>query len=399
MKINTDPKKIEKVLTRGVAEVISRKHLEKRLRAGEKLRVKFGIDPTAPILHLGHSVPLRKLRELQELGHQIIFLIGNFTAMIGDPSARLALRKPLTEKEIKKNMRNYSQQAAKILNMKKVEVRYNSEWYKKKGATFLMDLTSRFTYARLIERDEFKKRIERGVDVSMLELIYPLLQGYDSVELRADLEIGGTDQKFNLLMGRKVQKKYNQPQQDILTVPLLEGTDGVRKMSKSYNNYIALNEAPLKMYGKIMSIPDTIIWHYFTLLTNLSLEDIEKMKKEVSQIILNPRDAKARLAKEIVAIYHGKKAVLRAEQEFNKIFKKKKLPSRIPEFKIKEKTLNVLYLLVKTNLASSKSEAKRLVLQNGIKINGKTQKDWKETVQIKKGLILQAGKRKFIKIR
>jgi len=399
MKINTDPKKIEEVLTRGVAEVISMEHLEKRLRAGEKLRVKFGIDPTGPILHLGHSVPLRKLRELQELGHQIIFLIGNFTAMIGDPSARLALRKPLTEKEIKKNMRNYSQQAAKILNMKKVEVRYNSEWYKKKGATFLMDLTSRFTYARLIERDEFKKRIERGVDVSMLELIYPLLQGYDSVELRADLEIGGTDQKFNLLMGRKVQKKYNQPQQDILTVPLLEGTDGVRKMSKSYNNYIALNEAPLKMYGKIMSIPDTIIWHYFTLLTNLSLEDIEKMKKEVSQIILNPRDAKARLAKEIVAIYHGKKAVLRAEQEFNKIFKKKKLPSRIPEFKIKEKTLNVLYLLVKTNLASSKSEAKRLVLQNGIKINGKTQKDWKETVQIKKGLILQAGKRKFIKIR
>jgi len=335
MKINTDPKKIEEVLTRGVAEVISMEHLEKRLRAGEKLRVKFGIDPTGPILHLGHSVPLRKLRELQELGHQIIFLIGNFTAMIGDPSARLALRKPLTEKEIKKNMRNYSQQAAKILNMKKVEVRYNSEWYKKKGATFLMDLTSRFTYARLIERDEFKKRIERGVDVSMLELIYPLLQGYDSVELRADLEIGGTDQKFNLLMGRKVQKKYNQPQQDILTVPLLEGTDGVRKMSKSYNNYIALNEAPLKMYGKIMSIPDTIIWHYFTLLTNLSLEDIEKMKKEVSQIILNPRDAKARLAKEIVAIYHGKKAVLRAEQEFNKIFKKKKLPSRIPEFKIK----------------------------------------------------------------
>jgi len=399
MKINTDPKKIEEVLTRGVAEVISMEHLEKRLRAGEKLRVKFGIDPTGPILHLGHSVPLRKLRELQELGHQIIFLIGNFTAMIGDPSARLALRKPLTEKEIKKNMRNYSQQAAKILNMKKVEVRYNSEWYKKKGATFLMDLTSRFTYARLIERDEFKKRIERGVDVSMLELIYPLLQGYDSVELRADLEIGGTDQKFNLLMGRKVQKKYNQPQQDILTVPLLEGTDGVRKMSKSYNNYIALNEAPLKMYGKIMSIPDTIIWHYFTLLTNLSLEEIEKMKKEVYQIILNPRDAKARLAKEIVTIYHGKKAAIQAEQEFNKIFKKKKLPSRIPEFKIKEKTLNVLYLLVKTNLASSKSEAKRLVLQNGIKINGKTQKDWKETVQIKKGLILQAGKRKFIKIR
>lgn len=396
--VNTDPKKVESILTRGVAEVISRKHLEKRLRAGEKLRVKFGIDPTAPVLHLGHSVPLRKLREFQGLGHQIVFLIGNFTAMIGDPSARVALRKPLTEKEIKKNMRDYIQQAAKILNMKKVEVRYNSEWYKKKGATFLMDITSRFTYARLIERDEFKKRIERGIDISMLELIYPLLQGYDSVELKADLEIGGTDQKFNLLMGRKVQKKYNQPQQDILSVPLLEGTDGVRKMSKSYNNYIALTEAPLKMYGNIMSVPDTIIWHYFTLLTNLSLEEIEKMKKEVCQIIFSLRDAKARLAKEIVAIYHGKKAATQAEQEFNKIFRKKKLPTKIPEIKIKEKSLNILELLVKTKLAPSKSEAKRLILQRGVKINGKIESDWKKVLEIKKGQVVQVGKRKFIRL-
>jgi len=398
MKINTDPKKIEELLTRGVAEVISRKHLEKRLRAGKKLRVKFGIDPTAPILHLGHSVPLRKLREFQELGHQIVFLIGDFTAMIGDPSARVALRKPLAEKEIKKNMKDYVKQAARILDMKKVEVRYNSEWYKKKGAAFLMDLTSRFTYARLIERDEFKKRMERGIDISILELIYPLLQGYDSVELRADLEIGGTDQKFNLLMGRKVQKKYNQPQQDILTVPLLEGIDGVRKMSKSYNNYITLTEAPLKMYGKIMSIPDTIIWHYFTLLTNLSLEEIEKMKKEVYQIILNPRDAKARLAKEIVTIYHGKKAAIQAEQEFNKIFKEKKLPTRIPEIKIKEKSLNILDLLVKTKLASSKSEAKRLILQKGVKIDGVLEKDWQKNVQAEKGMVIQVGKRKFVKL-
>ena len=398
MKINTDPKKIEELLTRGVAEVISRKHLEKRLRAGKKLRVKFGIDPTAPILHLGHSVPLRKLREFQELGHQIVFLIGDFTAMIGDPSARVALRKPLAEKEIKKNMKDYVKQAARILDMKKVEVRYNSEWYKKKGAAFLMDLTSRFTYARLIERDEFKKRMERGIDISILELIYPLLQGYDSVELRADLEIGGTDQKFNLLMGRKVQKKYNQPQQDILTVPLLEGIDGVRKMSKSYNNYITLTEAPLKMYGKIMSIPDTIIWHYFTLLTNLSLEEIEKMKKEVYQIILHPRDAKARLAKEIVTIYHGKKAAIQAEQEFNKIFKEKKLPTRIPEIKIKEKSLNILDLLVKTKLASSKSEAKRLILQKGVKIDGVLEKDWQKNVQAEKGMVIQVGKRKFVKL-
>ena len=398
MRVVTNPKKIKSVLTRGVAEVISRKHLERRLRSGEKLRIKFGVDPTASILHLGHSVSLRKLREFQELGHQIVFLIGDFTAMIGDPSARFALRKPLTEKEIKKNMRNYIQQTAKILDIKKIEVRYNSEWYKKKGVAFLIELTSRFTYARLIERDEFKKRMERGIDISMSELIYPLLQGYDSVELKADLEIGGTDQKFNLLMGRRVQKKYNQLQQDILTVPLLVGIDGVRKMSKSYNNYIALTEPSLGMYGKIMSIPDTMIWHYFTLLTGLSLEEIDKMKKEVSQIILNPRDAKARLAKEIVTIYHGKEAVRKAEVEFGRIFKEKKLPRKIAEVKIKEKTLNILDLLVKTKLALSKSEAKRLILQRGVKVNGKIETDWQKVVEIKKGQVVQVGKRKFIKL-
>jgi len=398
MKGNTNNSKIEEVLSRGVAEVISRRHLEKKLRAGEKLRIKFGIDPTAPLLHLGHSVPLRKLREFQELGHRVIFLIGDFTAMIGDPSARVALRKSLTEKEIKKNMRDYTKQAAKILDMKKVEVRYNSEWYKKKGADFFLDLTSRFTYARLIERDEFKKRIKRGIDISILELIYPLLQGYDSVELRTNLEIGGSDQKFNLLMGRKVQKKYNQPQQDILTVPLLVGTDGVKKMSKTYNNYIALAEAPSKMYGKIMSIPDAIIWHYFTLLTNLSLEEIEKMKKEVYQIILNPREVKARLAKETVTIYHGKKAALRAEQEFNKIFKEKKLPTKIPQIKIKETTLNILDLLVETKLTSSKSEAKRLILQRGVKIDGEIQNNWKKIVEVKEGMIVQVGKRRFLRL-
>jgi len=390
--------KIKEVLTRKVEEVISKTHLKKRLKTGEKLRVKFGIDPTSAELHLGHSIPLWKLRQFQELGHQVIFLIGDFTARIGDPSARIVGRKPLTKKEIKKNMKNYISQAAKILDIKKVEVRHNSQWYEKKGADFLMDLTSRFTYARLIERDEFKKRIERNIDISMLELIYPLLQGYDSVELKADLEIGGTDQKFNLLMGRKVQKKYHQPQQDIMTLPLLIGTDGINKMSKSYNNYIGLRETPSKMYAKIMSIPDTIIWHYFKLLTNFPVKEIEEMREKVSRAILSARDIKARLAREIVSIYYGKKAARRAEQEFERVFKEKKLPKKIPKIEIKEKTLNILDLLVKTKLASSKSEAKRLILQKGVKIDGKIETDWKKAIEIKKGLIIQVGKRKFVKI-
>ncbi|MBA7599015.1 Tyrosine--tRNA ligase [subsurface metagenome] len=391
--------KIEEILTRSVEEAISKKHLEKRLKSGEKLRVKFGIDPTAADLHLGHSVPLSKLKQFQELGHKVIFLIGDFTAMIGDPSARTTARKPLTKKQIKKNMVDYIKQAARILNMKKIEVRYNSEWYGKKKAGFLMDITSRFTYARLIERDDFKKRIAEDIDVSMLELLYPLLQGYDSVELRADLEIGGTDQKFNLLMGRKVQKRYNQPQQDIMTVPLLRGTDGVRKMSKSYNNYIGLTESPGKMYGKIMSIPDTIIWHYFQLLTNIPLKEIGAIKKKVSQGILNPRDVKARLAQEIVTIFCNKKATLEAEKEFNKVFKQKQLPSKIPTVSVKQKELNILDLLTKTKLASSRSEAKRLIVQGGVKISGQVQKNWQKKIRIKKGIVVQVGKRKFIKIK
>lgn len=394
----TKSQKIKELLTRGVEEVINKQHLEKRLKSGEKLRIKFGIDPTGSELHLGHSVPFRKLRQFQDLGHKVVFLIGDFTAMIGDPSGRMEARKPLTKRQIKNNMKHYIDQSAKVLNIKKVEVRYNSEWYKKIGVMFLMDLTSRFTFARVTERDDFKRRIKEDIDVSMLELIYPLLQGYDSVELKADVEIGGRDQKFNLLMGRKVQKKYGRPQQDIITVPLLEGIDGVRKMSKSYKNYIGLRESPEKIYGKIMSIPDNIIWKYFNLVTDISLKEIENMKQKIHRVLLLPKDLKVRLAKEIVAIYHSKKAALAAEREFEKVFKKKGLPSRIPGIRIKGKKFNILDLLVKTKLVSSKSEAKRLVLQRGIKINSKVQEDWKKVVEIKKGLIVQVGKRRFAKI-
>jgi len=397
--VNTDPKKIKEVLGRGVEEVIIKKHLERRLGGGKKLRVKFGIDPTSTDLHLGHSIPLRKLKQFQELGHQVIFLIGDFTAQIGDPSGRVATRKPLSERQIKRNMRDYVKQASKILDLNKVEVRYNSEWYKKKGISFLMRLSSQFSYARLIEREEFKRRIKRGIDVSMLELLYPLLQGYDSVELKADVEIGGTDQKFNLLFARKVQKKYNLPQQDIMTLSLLIGTDGSAKMSKSFNNYIKLTEKPFKMFGQIMSIPDTLIWHYFRLLTDLPLKEIEKMEKEVRGFLLSPRNAKAKLAREIVKLYHGERAAQKAEVEFNRIFKEKKLPSEIPVFRTSKKMSPILDLIFESGLASSRSQAKRLILQKAVEIDKKLITDWKEKIKLKDGMILRVGKRKFIKIK
>lgn len=397
MKINSK-NKIEELLVRGVDEVIVKSSLEKKLKSDKKLRVKFGIDPTASDLHLGHSVPLRKLKQFQDLGHKAILLIGDFTAMIGDPSGRTDVRKPLTKKEIKLNMKGYIEQAGKVLNIKKVEIRYNSEWYEKKKAEFLTELSSHFTYARLSERDDFKRRIKQGVDISMLELFYPLLQGYDSVELKADVEIGGRDQKFNLLMARKVQKRYDLPEQDVITVPLLEGTDGVRKMSKTYKNYIGLKESGSEMYGKIMSIPDNIIWKYFALLTDVSLKEIEDMQRKEKSMLLNPRDIKAKLAREIVEIYHNKKEALDAEKEFNKVFKEKKAPTKIPGIKIKEKKLPVLDLLVKAKLVSSKAEAKRLILQKGVKINEKVQDSWQKDVEIKKGMIIQVGKRRFVKL-
>lgn len=395
----TDSQKIKEVLNRNVVEIIDRNHLERRLKSGQRLRIKFGIDPTSTDLHLGHSVALRKLKQLQELGHQIIFLIGDMTARIGDPSARVTARKPLSKRETTNNMKGYIQQAAKILDVKKLEVRYNSEWYEKKGVAFLMDLTSRFTYARLIERDDFQKRIRKNIDISMLELLYPLFQGYDSVALKSDLEIGGTDQKFNLLMGRKVQKKYHQPQQDIMTVPLLIGTDGINKMSKSCNNYISLKETPYKMYGKIMSIPDNLIWHYFELLSDLPIDDIREKKKAITNNILTPRDAKAGLAREVVAYYFGEQKALAAENEFERVFRREGLPRNIPEVKISEESLDILTLLVATKLACSKSEAKRLILQKGVKIDGKIESNWRKVVKLKKGQVLQVGKKKFVKIK
>jgi len=401
--VDTNPQKVEEILNRGVDEVIDKDHLEKELKSGRQLRIKFGIDPTSPDLHLGHSIPLRKLRQFQNLGHKVILLIGNFTAMIGDPSGRSTQRPMLTEKMVKQNLRDYINQAGKILDIKKTEIRYNNDWYKKKGAAFLMELSSKFTLARIAERDDFKKRIKEDVDISMLELTYPLLQGYDSVELKSDVEIGGRDQKFNLLMGRKVQKRYDMPEQDIITLPLLEGIDGVKKMSKSLGNYIGLSEIPQQMYGKLMSIPDELMWKYFDLLTDLSIDQIDELKEKQQKNLISPINLKAKLAKEIVRIYHGEKNAEIAEQEFEKVFRNKELPSDIPVFETDKNNHSIIDLLVDSKLAPSKNEAKRLVEGGGVQVlNGDVKEkivDWKKEVTLDDEMIIKVGSRKFVRIK
>lgn len=388
-KINNQ--KIKELLAGGVEEVIVYEHLRKRLLAGEKLRIKHGIDPTGSVLHLGHAVCLLKLREFQGLGHQIIFLIGDFTARIGDPTGRIKSRPPLSMSQIKKNMGDYQKQASKILDMSKTEVRYNSEWWGKMSLKDMMLLGAQVTYGQISARADFKKRLSEDEDFTLEEFMYPVLQAYDSVELKADIELGGTDQKFNMLLGRRIQKRYNQEPQDVIICPLLMGLDG-GKMSKSLENYIGISEKPNNMFGKIMSINDKIMPSYFELATRLPQKEIKEILK------LEPQEAKTRLAKEIVSMYHGKKAALRAEKEFQRIFKEKKLPTKIAEVSIKQKKLGILELLIKTKLASSKSEAKRLVLQKGVKINGKIQEDWQKVVEIKKDQVVQVGKRSFVRL-
>jgi len=392
--------RIDEILTRGADETIEIEHLKKRLLSGEKLRVKFGIDPTSPDLHLGHTVPLRKLKQFQDLGHQIIFLIGDFTARIGDPSGRSETRKVLTDQEIKENMKDYIIQAAKILDMKNVEVRYNSEWYKDKGYAFLFELTSKITVARAIERDDFKKRMKEDIDVSILEIIYPLMQGYDSVALEADVEIGGTDQKFNLLMGRKIQRRYGKKEQDIMTVPLLEGTDGINKMSKSLGNYIGITEDEKSMLSKLMSIPDNLIIKYFKLLTDISEEKIMKMQADMRTSRLNPRDAKLELAVEIVKIYHGEGEAEKAKKYFVDTFSKKEIPSQVPEFLIETENIKITEFLVKSGQAKSLSDARRKIEQGGVEVDGEKIAGWNIILDKKYDeKVFKVGKFRFAKIK
>ncbi|MCL4400065.1 tyrosine--tRNA ligase [Patescibacteria group bacterium] len=384
MKQKTDL--INKIINRGVLETIEKESLIKKLNSGRKLRIKFGIDPTKPDIHLGHTVPLLKLREFQELGHKAVLIIGDFTAQIGDPSGQAAERKPLTEKEVKFNMKHYLEQAGKVIDVKRAEVRYNSEWHNKSLKNFL-EVTKAVSVSQIMKREDFQKRIDSGGDVTVLESLYAILQGYDSVMVRADVELGGYDQKLNLLMGRRIQRYFKMPEQDIMTMPLIEGTDGIRKMSKSFGNYIALNDSPQDMFGKIMSVPDSLINKYFIHFTEA--EPVEE----------NPYKSKIILGETLVRMYHGEKAALKAKENFVKTFSKKEIPDDIETKEISKDVLmnGTTIMLVTIGVAKSNSEARRLINQGAVKVDGRAVSDPNE--KRKDGEVVKVGKHKFFKIK
>ena len=376
------------LIRRGTNEIISEEELAKKLASGKKLRIKLGVDPTAPDLHLGHSVIINKLKVFQDLGHQIVFLIGDFTARIGDPSGRSATRPMMTEEQIMKNIKTYQDQVFKILDREKTEVVFNSKWLNALGIEGLLKLASKHTVAQMLVRDDFEKRFKADIPISIVEFMYPLLQAYDSVALQADVELGGNDQKFNLLLGRDMQRDAGQEPQVVITMPLLVGTDGVKKMSKSYNNYIALNDKPQDMFGKLMSISDELMMFYYELLTQENLDEIKQM---------HPKESKMKLGSIIVERYWGKEAAENAKNEFNKIFANKDLPTEIEEFKCDKDKIKLSELLFVSKMVASKNEARRLIEQGGAKVdNEKVTADTE--IEVKNGMILQAGKRKFKKI-
>lgn len=392
-----DEQKIKEILERGVENIIVKEHLEAALRSEKKLRIKFGIDPTSPDLHLGHAVVLRKLRALQELGHTIVLIIGDFTATIGDPSGKSKTRPPLTADDVGKNMRDYLDHAGKIINIKKAEVRYNSEWLEKLGGAKMLELLSLVSVNQILERDDFAKRLREHQSIRVYELLYPVMQAYDSVMVQADLECGGTDQTFNMLMGRTLMERMGQPPQDVLMVPIIEGTDGKEKMSKSLGNYIGISDAPHTMFGKVMSVPDNLILKYFWLCTDVSQDELDDYHKRIEKGA-NPRDIKIELGKKIVALYHSQKEAEEAAAEFEKVFSKKELPEDMPMHPLSKNPITLPDLLVEAKLAASKSDAKRLVEQGGVEVNGTVEKDWRKKIAFKGGEVVHAGKKKFVKI-
>ncbi|MGE5392357.1 MAG: tyrosine--tRNA ligase [Candidatus Saccharibacteria bacterium] len=386
---------IDELLTRGVEEVIDRKHLEEKLKSGKKLRLKLGIDPTSPNIHIGRAVVLWKLRAFQELGHKIVLIIGDFTGLIGDTSDKESERPMLTEKQVKENLKGYLKQAGRILDLDKTESHYNSEWLKKLRYLEIGKQADQFGLGEFIARENIAKRMASGKRVSLREVLYPLMQGYDSVAIKADVEFGGTDQRFNLLAGRALQRFYGQEPQDIITMQLLEGLDG-RKMSSSWGNVINITDEPNDMYGKVMSLSDGLLTKYFVFATRVPMAEILD-KKGNSLLAAEPYLNKKRLAREIVTLYHGAKAAAAAQTEFEKVFSEKGKPSDLPEIKVKSQ--NIIDLLVETKLAASKTEARRLVQQGGVKLNDQTVREWNALIDVEDGQVLQAGKRKFVKLR
>jgi len=387
------------VIKRGCEELLVEQELLDKLRLGRPLRVKAGFDPTAPDLHLGHTVLINKLRQFQELGHHVLFLIGDFTGMIGDPTGKNATRPPLTSDQVAQNAKTYTEQVFKILDSDKTEVCFNSAWMGRMSAADMIKLAASHTVARMLERDDFGKRYRENRPIAIHEFLYPLVQGYDSVALRADIELGGTDQKFNLLMGRELQRHYGQPSQCILTMPLLEGLDGVNKMSKSLGNYVGINEPPAEIFGKLMSISDVLMWRYIELLSFESLAAIRGWRAEV-EAGRNPRDVKVGLAQEIVARFHGAAAAEAALSEFEARFKQGEIPEEMPEFSIMAgaEAVSLAQVLKQAGLTTSTSEALRMIEQGGVRMNGEKVSD--RTAELPRGepLVLQVGKRKFARV-
>ncbi|MBI3317500.1 MAG: tyrosine--tRNA ligase [Candidatus Omnitrophica bacterium] len=388
-------------LKEGAVELISDEEFQSRLLSAAKgktpLRIKYGADPSSPDLHFGHMVALRKLRQFQDFGHTVIFIIGDFTARIGDPTQRSQTRPMLSKAEVSANAKTYVNQVFKILDKNKTVVRYNSEWLEALKPEDFLHLSAQYTVARLLERDDFHKRYKAGAPIALVEFLYPLLQGYDSVKVNADLELGGTDQKFNLLVGRELQKTWNQTPQMVMTLPLLEGTDGVQKMSKSFGNTISIMETPREMFGKIMSLPDKLVPRYFHSLSEKSWNKFPSFLKDFSS---QPREGKADLAEHFVTQYHNREEALKARKEFDQIFRDKGLPEDIPEVKLQKKEALLVEVLTETGLCASKGEARRMIEQGGVRVNGEKISDEKKQILLgPEPLLLQVGKRKFLKVK
>lgn len=392
------------ILSRGCEEIINetefKNKLEKSIKENKPLKIKLGIDPSGTELHLGHAVPLRKLKQFQDLGHQVYFLIGTFTGRIGDPTGKSETRKMLSEEQVMENIKTYLDQVRLILDLDKINVVYNADWLEKLSLVDVLKLLSMFTVSQMISREDFAKRLSENKPVSLIEFMYPILQGYDSVELEADVELGATEQKFNLLRGRDLQKNFGQEQQICMIMPILEGLDGVEKMSKSLGNYIAVKDTPNDMFGKIMSISDELMENYYKMITEIPYEEIDKIKENIKNGSLHPMEAKKRLGMEVVRIYHGEETAKEAKEWFENVFSKKNLDVDLPEIELPYNEVGIIDLLVReTKLAGTTSEARRLIEQGGFKINDESIKDVKASVKIESGMIIRAGKKKIVKVK
>jgi len=391
------------VIRRGTVDLLPEdelvKKLERSIKKNKPLIIKQGFDPTAPDIHLGHTVGIRKLKQFQDLGHQVVVIIGDYTAMVGDPSEKNSTRPRLTHEQVIENARTYQQQFFKILDKEKTQIRFNGDWFKKMTFEEIMTLASKFTVARMLERDDFTKRYAAQLPISIHEFFYPLMQGYDSVILKSDVELGATEQKFNLVIGRQIQKEYGQEPQIVLTLPVLQGVDGTQRMSKSLGNYIGIDEPENETYGKVMSIPDELIYPYFELISDVSLDELKSIKSQLTDGKTNPRDIKKYLGRTIVRMYHGEEASKNAESAFEQVFVKKDIPDEMPEFSLSEDIIRIDDLLIATKTAVSKKEAHRLITQGGVSVDGNKVNDPFTQIEISGEKVLKVGKRKFARIK